>query len=101
VTYDDELILIGQTFEEDDIGNQVPVETRTSLLCGLKSVTRSEFYNAAAAGLRPSMVFEIHGYEYSGEQFVEFAGVRYRILRTYAIDFETLELTCERVIGNG
>lgn len=101
MTYDNELTLIGQTLTEDEIGNQVAVETETVILCGLKSVGRSEFYNAAAAGLRPEMIFEVHGYEYGGERLVSFEGVRYRVMRTYAIDFESLELTCERVIADG
>jgi len=63
VTYDHELILIGQTIQEDEIGNQTPIETRKTVLCNVKSVGRNEFYSAATAGLRPSIVFVIHGYE--------------------------------------
>jgi len=101
VTYDYELTLIGQTFEEDEIGNQIPVETRTPILCGKKSAGRAEFYNAAAAGLRPEPVFVVHAYEYNGERIVEFEGLRYRVIRTYAVDFEELELTAERVAADG
>ncbi|EJL44024.1 phage head closure protein [Brevibacillus agri] len=101
MTYDHELVLIGQKFESDEIGNQIPVETRTSILCCLKSVGRTEFYNAAVAGLRPTAVFVIHAYEYSDEQQVEFNGLRYRVLRTYATDTEEVELTCERRTGDG
>lgn len=101
MTYDHELMLISQSTTEDEIGNQIPVETETAILCGLKSVGRSEFYNAAATGLRPEMVFVVHGYEYSGQQIVKFDGVRYRVIRTYAINFEEVELTCEKVIADG
>lgn len=100
MTYDYELALIGQGFDEDEIGNQIPVETKTPILCGLKSVARSEFYNAAANGLRPELVFVVHNYEYSGEQFVEYEGNRYKVIRTYAVNFEELELTCERVAAH-
>lgn len=101
MTYDHELTLIGQTWGEDEIGNQVPVETETVILCGLKSVGRSEFYNAAVTGLKPEAVFVIHGYEYSGQQVVKFEGAGYKVIRTYANGFEELELTCEKVTGNG
>lgn len=101
MTYDFELTLISQTFEEDGIGNQVPVETETTVLCDRKSVGRSEFYNAAAAGLRPELVLVVHAYEYQGERVIKFEGVRYNIIRTYAIGIEEIELTCKRVIGNG
>lgn len=103
MSYDHELILITPAaIEYDDIGNQIetdPIET--PILCRLNSVGRSEFYNAATAGLRPELVFTIHGYEYNGQKLVKFEGVQYRVIRTYAVDFEELELTCERVAADG
>lgn len=99
--YDYEVSLISQTYVEDEIGNQIPNETETVVLCSLKSVSRSEFYNAAATGLKPAMVFVIHGYEYNGEQLVKFEGEKYNVIRTYKVNFEDLELTCERVVGSG
>jgi SPP1 family predicted phage head-tail adaptor len=101
MTYDHELVLIKQDFAFDEIGNQIPIETRKTVLCNVKSVGRNEFYNAATAGLRPSIVFVIHGYEYDGEQSVEFEGVRYKVIRTYSTDFEEMELTCEKVAADG
>lgn len=99
--YNDELTLINQIYELDDIGNQISVETRTTVLCKKQSAGRNEFYNAAAAGHRPEHVFVIHGYEYNGETIVEFDGVKYTVIRTYQTDFEEIELTVERVSGNG
>ncbi|RJQ25529.1 MAG: phage head-tail adapter protein [Peptococcaceae bacterium] len=101
MTYDHELTLISQTYTEDEIGNQIPTETETVILCGLKSVGRSEHYNAALTGLRPELIFVVHGYEYNGEKKVVFEGVRYNVIRTYAVDFEELELTCEKIAGDG
>lgn len=101
MTYDHELTLIGQQYGEDEIGNQIPVESTTTVLCGLKSVGRSEFYSAATSGLRPELVFVVHGYEYKGEQKVQFEGVRYNVIRTYQVSFEELELICERVAADG
>jgi len=101
VTYDHELTLIGETIEEDEIGNQRPVETRTMILCSVKSAGRNDFYSGAAAGLRPEYVFTVHAYEYNGERVVEYEGVRYRVIRTYQTGTEEIELTAERVIGNG
>ncbi|TCN00858.1 SPP1 family predicted phage head-tail adaptor [Paenibacillus sp. BK033] len=101
MTYDYELTLIGETISDDNIGNQIAAETPTVILCGLKSVARNEFYNAAANGLRPERVFVIHNYEYSAEQLVEFEGERYKVIRSYAVGSEELELTCEKVLGNG
>ena len=108
MTYDHELTLIGQEYpldeygnpQTDDTGNQIVIEVETVILCGLKSVGRNEFYNAAAAGLKPELVVVVHGYEYSGESAIEFDRNRYRVIRTYAPGFEEMELTCEKVIAD-
>ena len=102
MSYDHELILISHMIGQDNIGNSIPIETiETSILCRLNSVGRSEFYNAAVAGLRPEIVFTIHNYEYSGQKQLRFEGILYSVIRTYATSFEELELTCERVAGHG
>lgn len=109
LTYDHELTLIRQTIPKDSngnpltdgIGNPIINEVKTVILCGLKSVSRNEFYNAAAAGLKPEIVFVVHGYEYNGERIVEFEDNRYRVIRTYMTDFEEVELVCEKVISDG
>ncbi len=98
MTYDYELTLISQTIIEDEIGNQIPQEIKTSIYCGLKSIGRNEFYAAAKSGLRPEIVFVIHNYEYSDEREILFEGKRYKVIRTYLLDFEEIELTCERVV---
>lgn len=100
--YDYELTLIGQSGTQSDaIGNQIPTPRESTVLCELLSVGRQEFYNAAAAGLRPSLIFRIHHYEYSGELKVRFQDQIYKVLRTYATGFEEIELSCERVLRDG
>jgi len=106
MTYDNELTLIAQTIEDDGIGNQIPVEAETNILCGLKSIGRTEFYNAAANDLKPEMILVVHPYEYSGERYIKFSEnespkQRYSVIKTYKANMEDLELTCEKVIGNG
>lgn len=98
--YDHELVLIGETFERDQYGNQVPVETRNPILCKLMSVGRQEFYAAAQSGLKPELVFVIHAYEYNGERKVEFEGSQYNVVRTYRTGFEEMELICQEVVAN-
>ena len=98
MTYDYELTLIQQTYTEDEIGNQTPTEIKTVVYCGLKSIGRTEFYNAVANGLKPELIFNINKFEYSGEQLVEFEDKKYKIIRTYSNDFEKIEFTCEKVI---
>lgn len=102
MTFDHELILLGTTKGENEMGDPIAVPTRRAVLCDVQSVARSEHYQAAAHGLKPEIVFVISKYEYQGEKEVEFEGEPYRVLRTYTpkkskglADFETAELVCE------
>lgn len=103
MTYDHELILITPGgIIEDEIGNQIPVDpVETPILCGKKSAGGTEFYNGAANGMRPEFVFVVHTYEYDDQRVVRFNGVNYRVIRTYEVSFEELELTCEKVAADG
>ena len=96
-----ELTLISETYVTDEVKNMISVEANTNVFCNIKSVRASEFYNAANVGLKPELVFVIHPYEYSGEKKVKFNGKEYRVIRTYQVNSEEIELTCERVLGNG
>ena len=78
---------------KDKLKQNIIEEVKTVLLCRKKSVTRSEFYQANQAGIRPSLVVDIHSFEYDNQELAEFEGKRYRILKTYPVDLETLELT--------
>lgn len=101
MTYDYELTLIGVTITQDEIGNEIVTETETVIYCGLKSVGRNEFYNAAVADLKPELIFVIHPYEYNGEKKVEFEKTRYSVIRTYRKDTEEMELVVEKDVGDG
>lgn len=96
------LTLISTATGTDEYGNVTfEDETRTNVLCAPLSVTRSEFYSAAQAGLNPANVFEINGFEYGGESIVEFEGKQYSVIRSYQTDYETVQLTCERKAKDG
>lgn len=99
-TFDNELKLINHlAWTEDDIGNQIPVTSETVLLCGIKSVGRNEFYNAAVAGLKPEISFIIKNYEYDGQTELVHQDVTYKVVRTYATGIEDLELICEKTLA--
>lgn len=98
--YSEELSLVNISYERDAIGQEVEVETFTKILCNVKSIHQGEFYQAAQAGLRPSITFIVHGYEYEGQKKVIYKDLEYKIIRTYSTDFEEIELVCERVGSN-
>jgi SPP1 family predicted phage head-tail adaptor len=99
MSYDYELTLINETNTEDDIGNQKPTNTETKIFCGIKSIGRNEFYNAAVAGLKPEIIFIIHGYEYNSQEKVKYDGKLYKVMKTYSTNFEEIELTCSLYRG--
>lgn len=100
-TYDHEVILISEITDFDDIGNPIKTRKEKTVLCDLDSISRAEFYDASVAGMKPEVTFVIHLFEYEGENIVEYDNKEYKVIRTYANDYEEVELTCERVVGNG
>lgn len=83
---------------KDKLLQPISKDVEVTLLCRKKKVTRSEFYQANQAGLKPSLVVEIRNFEYENQEFAMFEGKQYRILKTYLIDSEILELTLSEVL---
>ena len=58
--------------------------TTREVFCGLRSVGRSEFYQANATGYKPELVFVLADfYDYAEETLADYNGIRYRVIRTY------------------
>ena len=93
------LTLIRVTYTHDDIGQQVPQETRHDVFCNVTSISASEFFDAGRAGLKPEYRATLFVYDYDGEEIVELDGVRYGVYRTYLGRNETIELYLERKVG--
>lgn len=82
----------------DALKQPVFEEKRLTILCRKRSVTRSEFYQASQVGLRPSLVVDVHNFEYDNQDLAEYEGKRYHILKTFPVDLEVLELTLTEVL---
>lgn len=95
--------LISITYTEDEVGNQIPVETATKVWAEITGVRQSEFYNAAVTGLKPELTFIIWANEYASQTKIESDGRKYKVIRTYVnpAKSEMVELICERVIADG
>lgn len=66
--------------------------------CIVKSVGRSEMYQALSAGLMPEYIFTLaHDFEYQGEKLLEYKNKRYRVIRTYATEADGIDITAERI----
>lgn len=100
------LLVLG--YATDAAGNTVETVTGSrQVFCKVRSVTRSEFYQAAQAGLHPDYVFVLSHYkDYQGEKallFTDWAGhqARYEVVRVYRGAGDELEITAEEKIGHG
>jgi SPP1 family predicted phage head-tail adaptor len=107
MTYDYEVELIKIVEPEDpdapttdDDGNQIIETAVDKILCGKKSITGNEFYKAATAGIKPTITLVIHPYEYFGQDRLKFEGKYYRVIRTYEVDIDNIELTCETILAD-
>jgi len=91
-----ELNLLDKVINKSSTGFQSYNFTTGRTVLGTQgNVTRSEFYQAAAAGMQPSAVFIISEADYDDEKYLIHSGKRYRILRTYRLNGRKVELTCE------
>lgn len=101
----DVIKLVKVTIEADDYGNNIEVKTEREVFAEIQSVTRAEFYQAAQADIRPTIVFVLEDYyDYEGEKLVKYQPYNsdtekdYRVIRTYR-DGQRLEISAmERVI---
>lgn len=91
--------LIGVTYEEDKVGNHVPVEKARSVYCNIASVSGSEWMEAGRIGIVPQYKLTVFEYDYQGEEIAELNGIRYGIYRTYLGKNENLELYLQRKSG--
>lgn len=67
----------------DEYGNEIISQPVKEVFVQVDTVYSSEFYNAAQAGLRPSLRFFItHRIDYNGETELLYEGGRYSVVRT-------------------
>ena len=72
-------------------------QDKRKVFCTIRSVGRSEMYQAMSAGHVPEYIFALsHGFEYKNEKLAEYNGELFRIIRTYATPTNGIDLTVER-----
>lgn len=69
----------------------------TEVFLEKKSVTMKEFYLAGNDGIQPDVVFRLTDEaDYHGEKLLEYEGIQYDIIRSYAGKGQAIELTCKK-----
>lgn len=95
----DVLTLISIEYTVDDIGQQIPVETRRDVFCQVSSVTANEFFAAGKEGMHPEYRCTMFRPDYDGETLAELNGKQFNVYRTYIGKNDTIELYMERNVG--
>ena len=99
--YTEIIYLLSKEIKEDDIGNMSSSEISTNKCYAKKqSVKSSEFYNAIAVGINPTVEFIIKRLNYSGETLLKYNNEIYSIIRT--VDPKNkfdIVLVCSKKIG--
>lgn len=86
------------TSTTDDAGDSVTVPIWKEVFAEKRSIGSSEFYQAHAEGLKPEFKFIIHPSEYDRKTdgpHIKYNGEPFKIIRTYEVNQETLEITVE------
>ena len=102
--YDSIATLKGPTSASfDTYGNETITYQKTDVYVMPRGVYNAEFYNAAQAGLHPSITFELtNRADYNGEKIIEWEGKDYNIIRTdWNAQRDKINLICEERVNNG
>lgn len=91
--------LISSSWVKDANGVNRKAETSRQVFCNVRSVTQSEFYQAAQMGIKPEYRFIMFKYDYQNEMIIEYNGVRYSVYRTYFAEDDLIELNAQKAAG--
>lgn len=93
------ITLVKETQVRNDFGVYESVTETRDVFCQVRSITRSEFFDAGRNGLNPEFEFDVFSGDYEGERTVVFRGQKYAIYRTYQGRTDVLELYVQREGG--
>ena len=102
--YDSIATLKGEpTTSFDEYGNEVITYAERNVFVQPRGVFNAEFYNAAQAGLHPSITFDLaNKLDYNGERLIEWDGKSYNEIRTdWTAQRDRISLICEERVHNG
>lgn len=92
--------LCNETEKIDELGKPYKEYERREVFCNEKGVKRNEFYQAQQQGYRPELCIEIKALDYNRESHFEYNGTMYRIIRTYPVKNECLEVIAQSLVAD-
>lgn len=93
------IYLIKEEYTQDEIGQQIAVETKRKAFCNIASVSGSEWMETGRNGIKAAYKVSMFRYDYQGELIAELNGNRYAVYRTYEKQNEVIELYLEKKAG--
>ncbi|HUM43767.1 MAG TPA: phage head closure protein [Fervidobacterium sp.] len=91
--------LISETETTNAMGDVIIDKLYRKTFAAKKSIRQSEYYQAAATGLRPELTFVLWTREYKGEKSLKYDDKEYTIIRTFEPNSEEIELVCQGVVN--
>lgn len=86
------LKLIKKTYEQDALGQSIPVETSRDIYCNLRSVSRAEWAAAGQLGLNAELVATMFAPDYLGEEIAELRHPAASVESSYLLDADGRQL---------
>lgn len=96
---DNIIFLISKAYEEDEIGQQIPISTQRGIYCTIEDIKQNEFYNAGLSGFKPELSAVVFTFEYFGESEAVIDEEHYSIYRTYSRKDGRTELYLTKKVG--
>lgn len=90
--------LVSEVPVTNEYGDTIQTETTQTVFADKQSIRQNEFYQAMATGLKPELKFVIRLIDYNNQSLLLYDNKRYNIIRTYDVDGEQIELTCQGII---
>ena len=102
--YDSVITLMSDgTRTYDSYGTESMTYTERKIYAMPRGVYSSEFYNAAQAGLHPSITFDVaNKIDYNFERLLKWEGKLYNVIRVdWTAQRDKISLVCEERVNNG
>lgn len=93
------LILIGQTYTQDEIGQHIAIPAARQVFCAVSSITANERESAGREGIEAAYRVKIFRYDYQKEERAKLDNVEYSIYRTYIDKGELIDLYLGKKAG--
>ena len=98
ITLDEKCSLGAITQSKNEYGDVVSVPVWNEVFCTEQSIGRSEYYQANAVGIKPSIIITVRMEDYSEETLCKYKNIEYDVMKTYRKGKSYIELTLSRKV---